>query len=57
MDSNMTDFIYDSEDLWIVEFYAHWCGHCQRFAPTWQALSNIFEGSHQEYCVPVAYVA
>ena len=43
VDANVTS-IYNSEYLWIVEFYAHWCGHCQRFAPVWAELSRQFEG-------------
>ena len=46
MDGNMTDLIYDSQDLWIVEFYAHWCGHCQRFAPNWISLADRFKGPY-----------
>ena len=42
-DANFTSSIYNSEFLWIVEFYAHWCGHCQRFVPVWKETANIFQ--------------
>ena len=32
--------LYNSDTLWLVQFYNHWCGHCQRFAPIWKALAE-----------------
>ena len=32
--------LYNSETLWLVQFYNHWCGHCQRFAPIWKSLAE-----------------
>ena len=42
VDGNITSSIYNSPQLWIVQFYAHWCGHCQRFAPIWKKTANHF---------------
>lgn len=31
-DSNFDKLVLDSEDVWLVEFFAPWCGHC-KFQP------------------------
>ena len=30
----------DTERLWVVEFYAHVCPHCQHFAPVWKGVAD-----------------
>lgn len=42
--------IYDNKNLWVVLYYAHWCGHCQRFAPTWKFVADQFKGKTKKYC-------
>jgi protein disulfide-isomerase A6 len=27
-DSNFKSKVLDSDEIWVVEFYAPWCGHC-----------------------------
>ena len=29
-DDNFDKNVLDSEDVWMVEFYAPWCGHCKK---------------------------
>eukprot|EP00257_Ricinus_communis_P021273 XP_015580716.1 protein disulfide isomerase-like 2-3 [Ricinus communis] len=42
--SNFDDLVLKSKELWIVEFFAPWCGHCKKLAPEWKKASNNLNG-------------
>uniref|UniRef100_A0A2K6KV27 Protein disulfide-isomerase A6 n=1 Tax=Rhinopithecus bieti TaxID=61621 RepID=A0A2K6KV27_RHIBE len=39
-DDSFDENVLDSEDVWMVEFYAPWCGHCKNLEPEWAAAAS-----------------
>lgn len=41
---NFEALVLESKELWMVEFYAPWCGHCKNMAPAWKQLASTLDG-------------
>ena len=44
-DSDFESRVMEGEGLWLVAFYAPWCGHCRNLEPEWKAAAARLEGS------------
>ncbi|KAL8585699.1 Protein disulfide-isomerase A6 [Nucella lapillus] len=42
--SNFHSKVINGDELWIVEFYAPWCGHCQSLVPEWKKAASALKG-------------
>lgn len=43
-DSNFDELVLNSDDIWLVEFFAPWCGHCKNLQPHWAKAATELKG-------------
>jgi len=43
-DENFDKTVMNSDDIWLIEFYAPWCGHCKTLAPKWKKVATKLLG-------------
>lgn len=41
---NFDELVVKSKDLWMIEFFAPWCGHCKKLAPEWKKAAKNLQG-------------
>jgi thiol-disulfide isomerase/thioredoxin len=41
--ANFDRLVTQSDAVWIVEFYAPWCGHCQQFVPEYSKAATALK--------------
>jgi len=65
--ANFDRLVIQSDSVWIVEFYAPWCGHCQQFVSeyskaatalkvkcgVYQEVKYVLNGLYVEACPPL----
>jgi len=42
--SNFEQKVTNSDELWLIEFYAPWCGHCKSLTPAWKQAAEELDG-------------
>lgn len=44
--NNFDNLVLNSDHIWVVEFYAPWCGHCQQLMPEYDKAATALKVIH-----------
>lgn len=42
---NFDSLVTNNDDVWLVEFFAPWCGHCRNLVPEYQKTAKALKVS------------
>jgi protein disulfide-isomerase A6 len=42
--ANFDKMVLKSDEIWFIEFYAPWCGHCKNLEPHWDTAARKLKG-------------
>ncbi|CBJ34161.1 conserved unknown protein [Ectocarpus siliculosus] len=48
-ENNFKEMVLDSDEMWLVEFFAPWCGHCKKLEPEWESAAGQLSGSVNQF--------
>jgi len=43
-DDNFDEIVMKSNDVWLIGFFAPWCGHCKAILPDWEEAARNLDG-------------
>lgn len=53
--NNFDNLVLNSDHVWVVEFYAPWCGYCQQLMPEYDKVATALKVMQQTLLLFLLY--